>query len=95
MRVLARLSAPRTWSWLRALIDVIVLYVAASLMLFGNRAVQIDTTDRWVAVLFPLIVLVLLHQRGGRSSRLSGAMSEAAGHVLGVVSLAAMLTIAL
>ena len=94
VQILARLSAPRTWAWMCVLIDVIVLYGDACLVRrqhgparhdgsLGGDAVPADCA--WPTP----------YGRGDHFSRLSGASAEAVGRVLGVTSLAAMLTVAL
>jgi exopolysaccharide biosynthesis polyprenyl glycosylphosphotransferase len=89
-----RLLDGRSWSRLRTLADVIVLYLAASAALFAASAVRQVPADRWIAACFPLVVLAMLHARRGPDDRLRGSLLDTCSHVVGIVSLAAMLTIA-
>jgi exopolysaccharide biosynthesis polyprenyl glycosylphosphotransferase len=88
------LLAPRTWLRARFVVDVAVLYLAAGAALFASPVHEM-AQSRWLAVLFPVLVLALLYARRGPDDRLQASRFETAGHVLGTVSLAAMLTIAL
>ncbi len=72
-----------------------VLYVASSAALFATRALDHTWTNRWLAAVFPLAVVALMRTRRTPDERLNGTLPEIAAHVLGVVSLAAMLAIAL
>jgi exopolysaccharide biosynthesis polyprenyl glycosylphosphotransferase len=92
---LARSLDARAWARLRSLVDVIVLYLAASAALFAATSVRIVADDRWLAAVFPLVVLGLMHARRSPDERLNGSMVDTIAHVVGVVSLSAMVTIAL
>jgi exopolysaccharide biosynthesis polyprenyl glycosylphosphotransferase len=63
--------------------------------LFADPRVSGAAVDRWVAAIFPLIVLAFLRAGNGREARLSVSLVDATTHVLGAASLAAMLTIGL
>jgi exopolysaccharide biosynthesis polyprenyl glycosylphosphotransferase len=89
-----RMLDSRTSAGLRFLIDVIVLYLAASAALFANTAMFNDGTARLTAAGFPVLVIAILYGRRARDERLHGSLLDTATHVLGVVSLAGMLTIA-
>jgi exopolysaccharide biosynthesis polyprenyl glycosylphosphotransferase len=86
---------PRAWGRLRFLIDVVVLYLASSAALFADSSVVNDATNHILAAGFPLLVIAILYARRGPDERLYGSLLDTATHVLGVISLAAMLTIAL
>ena len=90
-----RLLDPPNWSRLRLLVDVVVLYVASSAALFADSNFSGTVASRWLAAIFPLIALAFLYAGKGRDDRLSSSLVDSTTHVLGVVSLAAMLTIAL
>ena len=92
---IARLLDPPSWARVRLLIDVIVLYLASSAALFADPRISGTVASRWLAAIFPLIVLGFLYARKGKDDRLGGSLVDSTTHVLGVVSLAAMLTIAL
>jgi exopolysaccharide biosynthesis polyprenyl glycosylphosphotransferase len=83
-----------SWDRLRLLLDLLLLYVAASVALFAAPT-PISSGDRWSAVVFPVLALVILHARRRPDERLHDSALDAAARVLGVVSLAAMLMIAL
>jgi FlaA1/EpsC-like NDP-sugar epimerase len=92
--IVARLLDGRSWARLRNLTDVIVLYLASSAALFAASALRQVTEDRWIAACFPLLVIALMRARRGPDDRLSGSLLDSCAHVVGVVSLGAMLTIA-
>jgi exopolysaccharide biosynthesis polyprenyl glycosylphosphotransferase len=90
----ARALDRHAWSRFRLLIDVVVLYLAAISALFGDASIWVGQ-DRWIALSFPLIVLAIMHNRRSSDSRPFGSLVGTSAQVLGVVSLSAMLTIAL
>ncbi|HUO75027.1 MAG TPA: sugar transferase [Solirubrobacteraceae bacterium] len=77
------------------MVDVVVLYLAASAALFANGSKESSATDHLLAAAFPLVVLAILHVRRDPDERLNGSMLDTAANVLGVVSLSAMLIVAL
>ena len=83
----------RTWGRLRLLVDVIVLYLAACAAALGDSTVRSQPSTGWIAVSFPLVVLVMLYARRTPDTRLQASLLDTAMHVLGVVSLATMLII--
>jgi exopolysaccharide biosynthesis polyprenyl glycosylphosphotransferase len=85
----------RAWARLRSLVDVVVLYVAAGAALFADTSLGMPADDRWIGATFPLVVLGLMHARRSPDARLNGSMVDTVAHVAGVVSLSAMVTIAL
>jgi exopolysaccharide biosynthesis polyprenyl glycosylphosphotransferase len=76
-------------------VDVVVLYLAASAALFAPSSVRIGSEDRLVAAIFPLVVLGLMRARRSPDERLNGSLIDTWAHVVGIVSLSAMITIAL
>jgi exopolysaccharide biosynthesis polyprenyl glycosylphosphotransferase len=94
-RMSERAFAPRAWARLRLSIDVVVLYLASSAALFADTSLHSAWSNRWLAAVFPILVIGLLHARRTPDERLNGTLVDTAAHVLGVVSLAAMLTIAI
>jgi exopolysaccharide biosynthesis polyprenyl glycosylphosphotransferase len=90
---LARVLQPRPWSRLRLLVDLVTLYLASSAALFAAPITN-DATNRWMAAFFPLLTLAILHARRSPDDQLNGSVLDTWTHVLGVVSLASMLTIA-
>jgi exopolysaccharide biosynthesis polyprenyl glycosylphosphotransferase len=85
----------RSWSRLRLVVDVVVLYAASGMVLAASGSAYRSWTDAWIAATFPLAVLVLLRTRRMPDERLNGTLVDICAHVLGVVSLVAMLTVAL
>jgi exopolysaccharide biosynthesis polyprenyl glycosylphosphotransferase len=92
---LGRLLDAPSWSRLRLLVDIVVLYLASSAALFADPAITASAASRWLAAIFPLIVLGFLYASNGKEDRLTGSLVDTTTHVLGIVSLAAMLTLAL
>jgi exopolysaccharide biosynthesis polyprenyl glycosylphosphotransferase len=90
----AQLLGPR-WPRVRFLVDVVVLYLAASAALLADRSAATDLTARLLAAGFPLVVLATMRVRRDPDERLRGSLLDTAAHVVGIVSLSAMLTIAL
>jgi exopolysaccharide biosynthesis polyprenyl glycosylphosphotransferase len=76
------------------LVDVTVLYLAAGAALFASP-MQSTSSDRWLGVLFPLMTIAVLHARQAPDQRLYGSCVDTIAYVLGVLSLSAMLTVAL
>jgi exopolysaccharide biosynthesis polyprenyl glycosylphosphotransferase len=90
---IARLIDPRNWSQVRLLLDVVVLYLASSAALFAAPLIG-GPTNRWLAACFPPLTLIILRTRRGPDERMHASGLDTASYVLGVVSLATMLTIA-
>jgi exopolysaccharide biosynthesis polyprenyl glycosylphosphotransferase len=90
-----RLLHTRAWPRMRFLLDALVLYLAASAALFAAGPVRSITANHVLAACFPVVVLGILHARRSPDDRLYGSLLDTSAHVIGVVSLAAMLTIAL
>jgi hypothetical protein len=80
---------------LRLLADVVVLYMASSAALFADASIRASVANRWLAVLFPMLVLMILHARRSPDGRFCGSLGDSSGHVFGAVSIATILTIAL
>jgi exopolysaccharide biosynthesis polyprenyl glycosylphosphotransferase len=88
-----RLLGTREWVQLRLLVDGVVLFLASSAALFADPRVASVTSNRWLAVGFPLIVLGMMHARRVPDDRFNVSLLDTLANVLGIVSLAAMLTI--
>jgi exopolysaccharide biosynthesis polyprenyl glycosylphosphotransferase len=80
---------------MRFLVDAMVLYLASGAALFADASTRVVTTNHVLAACFPLVVLAILHARRSPDDRLYGSLLDTSAHVLGVVSLSAMLMIAL
>ncbi len=94
-RTSARLLDARAWARLRLLVDIVVLYLASCAALFADTNIGTGGANRLFAAGFPLVVLTMLHARRTPDERLNGSLLNTATNVLGVVSLATMMTIAL
>ncbi len=92
-RTAGRLLGARAFGRIRWLVDAIVLSLAASAALFAGSQVSTDHSHLLSAA-FPVIALTMLHLRRTPDERLDGSALDTVVHVLGVVSLAAMVTIA-
>jgi exopolysaccharide biosynthesis polyprenyl glycosylphosphotransferase len=92
---LNRLFQTRNWSRLRTLVDATVLWLGTTMALLGAHHLRLTTVSRVLAAGFPLLVLAVLHTRPGPDDRLDGSLIDTCAHLLGVVSISAMLMIAL
>ena len=92
-KICRRVLNPREWARLRLLTDIVVLGVATSVALFADTAVVDDGSNRLLAALFPLAVLAMMHARHAPEDSFNVSLLDTFANVLGVVSLAAMLTI--
>ncbi len=88
-----RLLGAREWLQLRLLVDGIVLFLASSAALFADPHVAAITSNRWLAVAFPVVVVGMMRARRAPDDRFNVSLLDTLANVLGVVSLAAMLTI--
>ena len=88
----SELRDPRAWVRMRLVADAAMLFLASTLALLASGAVA--RSNWWLATAFPLVTLALIS--GGRNpeERLRASLVDAAAYVLGVISLAAMLTVA-
>jgi exopolysaccharide biosynthesis polyprenyl glycosylphosphotransferase len=91
---LARTFENRAWQRVRLIVDIVVLYLACGAAVLGDHAVRSQPASDWLGLTFPLVVLAMMHARRSPDTRLNGSLLEIATHVLGVVSLATMLMIA-
>jgi exopolysaccharide biosynthesis polyprenyl glycosylphosphotransferase len=93
-RTAARLIDPKAWHRLRLLTDALVLSLAAGAAVFASPVHDLGSS-RPLAALFPAIVLAVIYVRPAPDDRLQASRLDTVAHVLGAVSLAAMLTIGL
>jgi exopolysaccharide biosynthesis polyprenyl glycosylphosphotransferase len=85
------LDAP-TWSRVCLAVDLLVLFAASGVALLTSSARA--SGDRLVlAIGFPLLALTILHARRTPDERLHGSALDTVVHVLGVASLAAMVSL--
>jgi exopolysaccharide biosynthesis polyprenyl glycosylphosphotransferase len=94
-QLLLPLFDPRSATRRRAVMDALLLYLAAAAALFADAPVRAVPQNRLLVALFPLVVLGLLHARRAPEDRLSGSLIDPALNVLGVVSVASMALLAL
>ncbi len=93
VRACVRVADPRGWLRIRLLIDVLLLYAASGLALLAAAGSSNAGSERWLAATFPLVAVTLLHARRSPDDRLNASLLETFANVLGVVSLAMMLTV--
>jgi exopolysaccharide biosynthesis polyprenyl glycosylphosphotransferase len=91
--VLRRALQPHNWAQVRFLIDAIVLYLAAGAAVLGAPA-SAGSATRWLAAAFPPVVLLILRARPDPDDHLQASTLDSAAHVVGVVSVGAILTVA-
>jgi exopolysaccharide biosynthesis polyprenyl glycosylphosphotransferase len=84
---------PHGWARVRLLTDIVVLYVASSMALFADPTVRTVSSDRILAVFFPIVVTLMMRARRAPDERLNVSLLDTFAYVLGVVSLGAMLMI--
>jgi exopolysaccharide biosynthesis polyprenyl glycosylphosphotransferase len=85
---------PRWWLRVRFLLDAFVLVGAAMAAALGQKPSRLTTGESVLAIAYPLVVALLLYARRSPEDRLSQSSLDVFSHVLGVTSLAAMLTVA-
>jgi exopolysaccharide biosynthesis polyprenyl glycosylphosphotransferase len=91
LRRFGAVVAARRWSMVRVGCDVVMLCLASgAALLESSRAAE----NSWLAGLFSLLVLFLIYARGPAHGWLRSSVIDIVASVLGVVSFAAMLTIA-
>jgi exopolysaccharide biosynthesis polyprenyl glycosylphosphotransferase len=88
-----RLIDAHQWARVKLLSDLVVLYLASSLALLADPTIRAVSSNRWLAATFPIVVTGMMRFRRSPDERLHASLLDTLAHVLGVVSLAAMLTI--
>ena len=88
-----RVLDSRVWARVRLVADAAMLCLASSaaILASGSAAAQ---SNRWLAAAFPLVTLALICAGRNPEERLHASALDAAAHVLGVISLATIFTIA-
>jgi exopolysaccharide biosynthesis polyprenyl glycosylphosphotransferase len=90
-----RALATHNWPRLRSGVDAIVLWMAAGVAVLADGHLRLNLTNHLLAAAFPLVVMAAMHARPGPDDRLGSTTVDIASHVAGIVSLSAMLMIAL
>ncbi len=85
----------RWWLRLRLAVEVMVLYLACAVALVSASPTLSGAPDRWLAVVFPMLVLLIPRAAGWSDHRLDGSVLDATVKVLGAVSLAAVAMVTL
>jgi exopolysaccharide biosynthesis polyprenyl glycosylphosphotransferase len=88
----ARLLDVRAWSRLQLCVDLLVLCLASAAVLI-LRSVSSSTPSLVLVIGFPFLALTILHARRTPDERLHGSALDTVVHVLGAVSLAAMVSL--
>ena len=91
---LARALETRWWLRGRFLLDAAVLCLATMAAVLGSAGVRFSADSRLIAACFPLLTLALLYGRRSPDDRLSQSAVDIVSHVIGVVSMSAMLAVA-
>ncbi|MGH2877652.1 MAG: hypothetical protein ACRDLV_15480, partial [Solirubrobacteraceae bacterium] len=82
------------WKRVQLLMDLVVLFLASSCALFAEMSVREVAVNRWLAAVFPVAATAMMRARRPADERLNTSLVDELAYVLGVISLAAMLTIA-
>ncbi len=94
-RLVSQVLGPHGWTRLRLLVDIVMVGLASSAAMFA-APLHLGAADFWwFGVGFPVIALTALYARSSPSDGLGGSVLETVTHVFGVVSLAAMVALAL
>src|SRR5581483_3664010 len=94
-RLWAQLVGAQQWSRLRLAVDALILSVTIALSLLAGPTVDRSYSESWVGLLFGIAVIAMLHARPAPDDRLNASALETFNNVLGIVSLASMLTISI
>ncbi|HYB27428.1 MAG TPA: sugar transferase [Solirubrobacteraceae bacterium] len=90
----AHIVEPRMWARTRFLVDLLMLTLAASAAVFAAPDLHTGP-NRLLAAVFPLVAIVSLHARRNRDERLQTSILDTGTVMIGAVSSAAILTMAL
>ncbi len=89
----AQIFDSRTWARVRLLADAVMLCTASSIALVASGSAD-ARADRWLAAAFPLLTLALFCAGRNPDERLRVSALDAVVHVLGVISLSTVATVA-
>jgi exopolysaccharide biosynthesis polyprenyl glycosylphosphotransferase len=90
---IARLLDVRVWSQVRLLVDVVMLCLASMAALYAGP-IPDGGGAQWLAAVFPVLTVAILRARRDPDERLNASGFDTATHVLGAVSMSAMLIVA-
>jgi exopolysaccharide biosynthesis polyprenyl glycosylphosphotransferase len=82
------------WWRLTLGVDLVLLYVAGGASVLASGPIRTVAADRLLAAAFPPVVVVLLRLRRAPEQRINPSLIDASIHVVGVLSFAAIVTIA-
>lgn len=88
------LANPGSWPRIRAAVDFTVLYAASLAALLGAGQAQAGSRNRWLTMIFPLLVLGIMHVRRSPDRRLQASLIDTFAYVAGAVTSAAVVTVA-
>ena len=71
---------------LRLLVDLAVLCITTSAAVFAVGPIHIFAAQRWLGLIFPVLVLVILHAGRSPEQRLDHSLLDTTAHVTGAVS---------
>jgi exopolysaccharide biosynthesis polyprenyl glycosylphosphotransferase len=91
--LVAQIIEPRVWARTRLLVDLLMLTLASSAAVFAGPDLHTGT-NRLLAALFSVVVVLILHARRNGDDRLQASILDTATGVIGAVSSAAILTMA-
>ena len=91
---MAPLLDARRWSRLCRGLDLIVLCAGSAAAVVSDPALRAAGSERWLALAFPPLVLAVLHLRRAGNERLKGSLLEATARLLGAVTQAALILLA-
>ena len=86
-----RVLGPRAWTRLCFVTDLVALGAAAATALASTPS---DLSPRWPGVIFPAIVMVLLHTRRRPDQRVGGSLADTATDVAGALVKATVVVLA-
>jgi exopolysaccharide biosynthesis polyprenyl glycosylphosphotransferase len=95
VQIYARVLDAHQWTRILLATDYLVLYLGAALALLGDGSVRAVPTNRWLAAIFPVLVVTVMRARRSPDDRLKASLLNTFAYVLGVVSLSAMLMISI
>jgi exopolysaccharide biosynthesis polyprenyl glycosylphosphotransferase len=90
-----RLLEGRAWTFLSLAVDAVMLLLAVGSALIGAEEAGVRPDNEWLVAFLPLAAMGLLALRGMYVSKITLRILDEAAHVVGALSVAAMIVIAL